>query len=188
MNIIDVGYDSTHYYALEARSGKLLVDCGWPGTLPKLAHAFRRRGSSLDEVRFLLVTHFHPDHAGIAQDLRDLGVEMILMEGQPPFIPAMEALFMKKGLSFVPFTDTGRPPLRFEDSRKHLADLGVSGEIFSTPGHSPDSVTLILDEGLAFTGDLSPIFMLSEEDEVSHRSWERIHAHKITRIHPAHGS
>jgi endoribonuclease LACTB2 len=67
MNIVNVGYDSTNYYLLEAKSGKLLIDCGWPGTLPKLMTELKRKGVSINEIKHLLVTHFHPDHAGIAQ-------------------------------------------------------------------------------------------------------------------------
>jgi hypothetical protein len=29
MNIVNVGYDSTNYYILEAKHGKLLIDCGY---------------------------------------------------------------------------------------------------------------------------------------------------------------
>lgn len=32
----------------------------------------------------------------------------------------------------------------------------VYGEILWTPGHSDDSVSLVLDSGIAFTGDLQP--------------------------------
>jgi glyoxylase-like metal-dependent hydrolase (beta-lactamase superfamily II) len=186
MNIINVGYDSTNYYALEIQGGKLLVDCGWPGTLPKLAAALKRKGSSLGEVRWLLVTHLHPDHAGIAQEICNQGTRLLLMESQPPFIAPMEELFKKRGLAYVPVV-RDIAPLRFVESRKFLADLGLAGEILSTPGHSDDSVTLILDEGAAFTGDLAPLFMLPEEDSVSRASWERIYARRITRIYPAHG-
>ncbi|HEY2980133.1 MAG TPA: hypothetical protein VGJ22_03045, partial [Anaerolineales bacterium] len=61
------------------------------------------------------------------------------------------------------------------------------GEIIPTRGHSDDSITLILDEGFAFTGDLQPLFMLPEHDQVSRQSWDRIQQHKITRIFPGHG-
>jgi len=73
MNIINVGYDSTNYYALETKTGKLLVDCGWPGTLPKLSAELKRKGSALKEIKNLLVTHFHPDHAGLVQELAGQG-------------------------------------------------------------------------------------------------------------------
>lgn len=73
MNIVNVGYDSTNYYLLEAKGGKLLIDCGWPGTLPKLMAELKRKGISASEIKYLLITHFHPDHAGITQELKKLG-------------------------------------------------------------------------------------------------------------------
>ena len=36
MNIVNVGYASTNYYVLGASTNRLLVDVGWPGTLPRL--------------------------------------------------------------------------------------------------------------------------------------------------------
>jgi hypothetical protein len=42
----------------------------------------------------------------------------------------------------------------FDRMKSVVRSGGVSGEIIYTPGHSDDSVTLILDEGMAFTGDL----------------------------------
>ena len=42
VNIVNVGYDSTNYYVIAAERGQLLVDVGWPGTLPKLRHTLTR--------------------------------------------------------------------------------------------------------------------------------------------------
>jgi ribonuclease/clavin/mitogillin len=53
---------------------KLLIDVGWPGTLPQLLHALKRTGMALPEITHLLVTHYHPDHAGLAQELKERGV------------------------------------------------------------------------------------------------------------------
>jgi glyoxylase-like metal-dependent hydrolase (beta-lactamase superfamily II) len=77
--------------------------------------------------------------------------------------------------------------LSFGESRAFLAGLGVHGEILSTPGHTDDSVTLILDEGVALTGDLAPLFTLAEDDATSRLSWQRIREHGVTKIFPAHG-
>ena len=66
MNIVNVGYDSTNYYVLANSSPKLLIDVGWSGTLPKLQHQCKRVGISLPDIKYLLCTHYHPDHAGLA--------------------------------------------------------------------------------------------------------------------------
>ena len=187
MNIVNVGYDSTNYYAIEFKDGKLLVDCGWPGTLPKLTAELKRKGIALAEIKYLLVTHFHPDHAGLTQELKKLGPKLLLLESQIDFIAPLSELFKKKTFPYVEITKGDNLILKFEESRKFLANLGIKGEIISTPGHSDDSVTLILDEGMAFTGDLQPRFMLPEEDKISHESGNQIYQHKITRIYPGHG-
>ncbi len=188
MNIINVGYDSTNYYLLDASKGKLLIDCGWPGTLPKLVAQLRRKGISISEIKYLLVTHFHPDHAGIAQELKNLGIRLALFESQIDFIAPFNESFKGKNLPYVEITQDDNFLLKFVDSRKFLASLGIEGEIIPTPGHTDDSVTLLLDEGSAFTGDLHPAFAVAEDDHVTRASWDRIYKHKITRIYPAHGA
>ncbi len=74
MNIVNVGYDSTNYYVIEQNRTRLLVDAGWPGTLPKLQASLKRTGLVLKDLIYLCVTHYHPDHAGLVQELKDRGV------------------------------------------------------------------------------------------------------------------
>ena len=186
MNIINVGYDSTNYYILEAKNSKLLVDCGWPGTLPKFNAELKRKGISLQEIKYLLVTHFHPDHAGLAQVLKNQGIKMILPELQRGFIAPFAEFFKGKNFPYVPITQNDNLVLKLEDSRKFLAGIGLEGEIIHTPGHSDDSVTLLIDEGYAFTGDLHPSFM-NIDDPTTRASWDKIYQHQIKRIFPGHG-
>lgn len=187
MNILNVGYDSTNYYLLEVKGGKLLIDCGWPGTLPKFMAELKRKGVPVSEIKYLLVTHFHPDHAGIVQDLKKLGIKFVLLESQVDALAPFAEFFAGKNLPFLAITQQDNLLLKFADSRKFLASVGIAGEILPTPGHSDDSVTLLLDEGFAFTGDLPPLFMVAEEDQVTRASWDRIYQHKVTRVFPAHG-
>jgi glyoxylase-like metal-dependent hydrolase (beta-lactamase superfamily II) len=171
---------------VEAKSGQLLVDCGWPGTLPKFMAELKRKGISIKEIKHLLVTHFHPDHAGLAQELKNQGLKLIVLEPQMDFIPPFVEFFKGKNLPYVPITQNDNLLLKIEDSRKFLAGIGLDGEILHTPGHSDDSVTLILDESYAFTGDLHPSFM-NIDDATTRASWDKIHQHKIKRIFPGHG-
>src|SRR5215211_278018 len=180
MNIVNVGYDSTNYYIVEAKGGKLLIDCGWPGTLPKFMAGLKRKGISIKEIKYLLVTHFHPDHAGLAQELKNQGIKLILSECQTDFIVPFAEYFRGKNLPYIPITPNENLVVKLEDSRKFLAGIGLNGEILHTPGHSDDSVTLILDEGYAFTGDLHPSFM-NMDDETTRASWGKIHQHNLKR-------
>jgi ribonuclease/clavin/mitogillin len=187
MNIVNVGYASTNYYAIDIKIGKLLIDCGWPGTLPQFAKVLQRKGIALDEIKYLLVTHFHPDHAGLVQELKNQGTKFILPECQAPFVGTFADYFKGKSFPYVAIKQDDNLPLKLEENRSFLAGLGLSGEVLHTPGHSDDSVTLILEEGYAFTGDLHPAFM-SAGDQKSLASWDKIHLHKITHILPGHGN
>jgi len=89
MNIVNVRYHSTNYYALEINGGKLLIDCGWPGTLPQFTAELKRKGISPSEIHYILVTHFHLDHAALVQDFKNLGAKLILLESQIGFSEPM---------------------------------------------------------------------------------------------------
>jgi glyoxylase-like metal-dependent hydrolase (beta-lactamase superfamily II) len=187
MNIVNVGYDSTNYYIVESQGARLLVDCGWPGTLPKLRGTLKRKGISLEEIKHLLVTHFHPDHAGLAQELKLQGIQLVVLECQTGFIDSFGEYFRGKNLPYVPITQHDNLVLNLDNSREFLAGMGLHGEILHTPGHSDDSISLILDEGYAFTGDLHPSFMNTDDPSTS-ESWAKIRQHRVTRIFPGHGA
>jgi glyoxylase-like metal-dependent hydrolase (beta-lactamase superfamily II) len=53
-------------YLLETDDGLALFDCGPSACLPRLEAALLERGVELDDVRHLLLSHIHLDHAGAA--------------------------------------------------------------------------------------------------------------------------
>ena len=123
----------------------------------------------------------------MVEDFKKLGAKMILMESQVGFMDQLNDFFKSKNFPSFEIKQDDNFLLKPADSRKFLASLGLNGEIISTPGHSDDSVTLILDEGFAFTGDLHPHLMVPEEDTITKASWDKIYQYKITRIFPGHG-
>lgn len=183
MNIVNVGYDSTNYYVLAESKPRLLIDIGWPGTLPKLQHACKRMNIAVNDIQHFLVTHYHPDHAGLAQELKRVGSKLIVIENQLPFIP-MLATHMKPENKYVEIDLKDNIVLNLENSRAFLQKLGIKGEIVSTPGHSDDSVSLVLDDGAAFTGDLTHPLMA---DELSNASWAKLRGMNVKTVYPGHG-
>ncbi len=187
MNIVNIGYRSTNYYVLSDTRPRLLVDAGWPGTLGAMRHAASRMGIELADIPYQLVTHFHMDHAGLAEELKRLGVRLLLLDTQPDAIPLMRN-HIKPEDNYTEITLEGNVVLSEAASRAFLAGIGIQGEIISTPGHSDDSVTLVLDEGIAFTGDLTPLpFVPDDPADLARQSWEKIRAKGVTTIYPAHG-
>jgi endoribonuclease LACTB2 len=186
MNIVNVGYASSNYYAIDIYKGKLLLDCGWPGTLPQFKKVLQRKGIELSEIKYLLVTHFHPDHAGAVQELKNQGIKFILPECQADFVGSFSEQFKGKSFPYVAIRQNDNLLLKLEESRRFLSGLGLGGEVLHTPGHSDDSVTLFLDEGYAFTGDLHPAFM-KVDDARTRESWDKIQQLEIRKIFPGHG-
>ena len=155
--------------------------------MPKLLHMLKVKDVLLSEVRCLLVTHYHPDHAGLAQELKQRGVRLIVMEGQARFIP-MLGRYMKPDQHYVEIDLSDNIDLRLSESRAFLSKMGIQGEIITTPGHSDDSVTLVADEGAAFTGDLPPEEAVTgEAAEQVRESWRRIRSLGAKTSYPGHG-
>ncbi|HMA33733.1 MAG TPA: MBL fold metallo-hydrolase [Chloroflexia bacterium] len=187
MNIVNVGYRSTNYYVLAESAPRLLVDAGWPGTLGALQHACRRMGITLDAIPYQLVTHYHPDHAGLVQELQTLGVQLLVLDTQLAGIPLLRT-YVKPRDHYQDVVLGDHTLLSAGTSRAFLAQIGIPGAILSTPGHSADSVTLLLDDGSAFTGDLTPPAAVpADPADAAYQSWERLRAAGARTIYPGHG-
>jgi endoribonuclease LACTB2 len=187
VNIVNVGYDSSNYYVIEQSLRCLLIDVGWPGTLPKLLASLQRKSLALEDLDYLCVTHYHPDHAGLVQELKDRGVRHIVLEQQLPAIPLLKT-YMKPENNYMDIDVQDSIHLVTAESRAWLARIGFHGEIVSTPGHSDDSISLVLDEGIAFTGDLMPTSMVNmEESLLTEQSWSRLRKLNVQMIYPGHG-
>lgn len=187
MNIVHVGYDSTNYYLIGARATPLLIDVGWPGTLPKLLASLKRKDIPFQQIGYLLATHYHPDHAGLAQELKDRGVRLIVLEQQVAAIPMLKR-YMKPAHHYIDITLHDNLLLTVDASRAFLKNIGINGSIIATPGHSDDSVSLVLDEGAAFTGDLTPPDAATDDVRaIVSRSWALLRSLGAHTIYPGHG-
>ncbi len=144
-------------------------------------------GIQLAGIPYQLVTHYHPDHAGLAEELKRLGVRLIVIDTQLAGIPLLRT-YVKPEDNYTDIQLAGNILLTVAESRAFLADIGIQGEIISTPGHSHDSVTLILDEGAAFTGDLTPPMAMPQVPaDLAYQSWEKLRSKGVTTIYPGHG-
>jgi endoribonuclease LACTB2 len=186
--IVNVGYRSTNYWVVSAGRNRLLVDLGWPGRAAALFANLERMGVPLAEIRYGLATHYHIDHAGAAQDLKRRGVPLLVMQEQVHAIPLMKQS-IKPVDNYTEITTHDNVVIPCTESRNFLHQLGIGGEILPTPGHSDDSVSLVLDIGCAFTGDLTMEAMVAQEDaSVVARSWQLLRDRNVTTIYPGHGT
>ena len=187
VSIVNIGYRSTNYWVISAGRSRLLIDLGWPGTMGTMRANLGRADIPRGEIRFALATHYHIDHAGLAQDLKNAGVPLLAIDVQLPFIPLMKR-HIKPQDHFTEIALEGNTVISAGESRALLGRLGIDGEILHTPGHSDDSVSLLLDEGSVFTGDLTDPRMIGMENaDIVRASWQRLKDGGASRVHAGHG-
>jgi ribonuclease/clavin/mitogillin len=170
-NILTLTVRSTHFFLIDGLKGKLLVDAGWGW--PEFSAQLKAYRVAVTDIRYILFTHTHPDHAGLVQRIKDLsGARLLIHARQIPYLAELEAYAAKKG---------GILPVRVEKndiispSRQDLARIGINAEIVETPGHSDDSISLVLDSGKALIGDLALPGMVSEEQSaLTCASWRKL--------------
>jgi len=185
--IVNVGYRSTNYWVVGGGGSRLLVDLGWPGTMGTLRAELARKGVPFDELRYGLATHYHLDHAGLAQELKLAGLPLLVVDLQLEAIPRMKR-HAKPADRFVDIATHDNVMVSCAASRALLATIGLAGEIVHTPGHSDDSVSLLLDDGAVFTGDLTSPARIADASDAAFASWKALLGRGATQVYPGHGN
>ena len=189
--MIKLRYGNTNTFYIPGSDGGLLVDTDWAGTLPLFFKAIKTAGIEMKAITTLLVTHYHPDHMGLAGELQRLGVKLLAVDVQRLFVHASDEIFARdKHLSYRAVDESAATVISCAESRDVLKGLGIDGEILHTPSHSEDSVSLALDDGSCLVGDLEPLAYLAgyEENPALKSDWEQLMRRRPKRILYAHAN
>jgi glyoxylase-like metal-dependent hydrolase (beta-lactamase superfamily II) len=149
---------STAYLVVEGRRA-MLIDASEAPAAPKVLAKLRELGA---ELNLIVLTHFHYDHVGAADAIR-------AATGARVAIHRKDAEALRRGgkLSLVPtrlFARMLAPGINKKDQppvapdlelgdEEDLTQYGGFGKTFWTPGHTPGSISIILDDGTVFAGD-----------------------------------
>jgi glyoxylase-like metal-dependent hydrolase (beta-lactamase superfamily II) len=187
---IRLRYGNTNTYLIRGNRGNLLVDTDYAGTLPGFYKAIKPHGIRVRDIAYVLATHYHPDHMGLIPELMKQGVKLLLVDKQKDFVHFSDYIFARDGLPFAPIDETQATVISCEESRRFLAGIGISGEIIHTPSHSPDGISLILDSGECFVGDLEPFEYLDayEKNDALKADWTRIRGFRPKQVFYAHAA
>ena len=151
-------YGNTNTFFIRGLSGNLLVDTDYAGTLPAFYQEIKRHNIKVSDITYVLATHYHPDHIGIVSELMKQGVKLLLVDTQDQYVHFADEIFSRdKRLGYEPINKDNAIIINCNESRAFLQSMGIEGEIIPTPSHSEDSISLILDNGVCFVGDLEPI-------------------------------
>ncbi|MBN2324269.1 MAG: MBL fold metallo-hydrolase [Spirochaetes bacterium] len=152
--------------------GTILVDAGPPRQEQKFVNKARAAGIDPEEISLVVVTHAHMDHIGSLAGIRTI-------TNAPVLAHAGEKTIIEQALTEIPkgVTPWGRvmrfaislseKNIRFEPAPVDIAvephnpndcyplnRFGIDGKIVHTPGHTKGSISLLLESGDAFVGDL----------------------------------
>ena len=181
-------YGNTNTFLIPANDGCLLVDTDYAGTLPAFYKAIGQAGIRVKDIAYVLATHYHPDHMGLIGELMKQGVKLLLIDVQKDFIQYSDGIFARDRLPCTPIDKAEAIVISCEESRVFLSGIGIRGEIIHTPSHSEDSVSLILDNGDCFVGDLEPVeYIEAYEDNAALKSdWDVISSFRPKTVFYAH--
>jgi glyoxylase-like metal-dependent hydrolase (beta-lactamase superfamily II) len=195
-------------YLLETKDGLLLVDAGWPNKTETIFKRVQESGHNQDDIRHLVLTHGHIDHAGSAAEVRrrtgartyahaaDL---KLITKGQaerpgttvtPGIIPAIAYLIFIKpgGMAYesLPVDQT----LQDRETLPMANDV----EVIHSPGHCAGHIALLLrQEGILIAGDICSNIMglsysvLNEDRALARTSILHVAAYPFERAVFGHG-
>lgn len=212
-----ITYNTTNYFLLECKDGYLLIDAGWYGKIEQFLAKLDSLGIKPNQIKYILLTHHHHDHAAIVQELREKsGAKLIVHRKQIEYITKgftdgksikqINWLLWLIDKMLFPFLKTEYNPITIKpddyimDSEIDdivLRNIGINGKIITTPGHSMDSISVVLDNGTAFIGDLAmnimgliskpPLPIEAENYEQVKDSLRKIIQLGVNELYPSHG-
>lgn len=188
----------------------LLIDTGFLGFGKRILKKISKIGKQPRDLKLVVVTHAHIDHFGGLHEVHEhsdalvgcheldhKGVSRGSKEISPPLTKGGEILSSLASFS-LPFMKTRgvAPHVHLEDEMS-LEKFGFSGKVIHTPGHTRGSVSVVLEDGSAFTGDLvmgktavndkPSLGAFAENLGDLYRSWLKILKAGAKIIYPAHG-
>ncbi len=195
-------------FLLKTDDALLMIDAGWPNKTEEIFAAVRESAHNPADIRHLVLTHGHIDHAGSAAEVRrrtgartyahDIDLELI-NKGEaerpgtavtPGFIPAIAyLLFIKyRGKTYESF------PVDQVLKDGEVLPMVDDIEVIHSPGHCAGHVALLLrQDGVLVAGDICSNIMglsycvLNEDISLARRTILRVANYPFERAVFGHG-
>ena len=153
-------------FLIPTQGGWALVDTGLPFFQDRLVHAIQARGVDLSGIQAIILTHGHLDHIGCLAALQDLSGAAVICHSS--LAPLLHQGLYEEAVPRVPLWKIfnqlvhqalggSLQPVQADVVCEESLDLekyGLAGQLLHTPGHSPGSLSIILETGECFIGDL----------------------------------
>ena len=172
-------------YLLETEDGLALQDCGPTTCVPELKARLAERGLELPDVRHLLLSHIHLDHAGAAGVLvrEHPGLQVHVSEiGGPHLVDPSRLERSARRLYGDDFDRLWGELAPVPSENVHIVgDQTLGLATFPSPGHASHHVCYLDPEGTLYAGDAAGVRIRPSEfvlpptppPEVDLEAWER---------------
>jgi metallo-beta-lactamase class B len=190
-NLYYVGDDDLASYLIVTPQGSILINTGYEFSVPEIRSRMKTLGFRFADIKILLVTHAHSDHAaGMATMKKLTGAKMLAMEREAPLLESggkTDYLFGSNGW-FNPV----KVDHTFQDGDKiELGGTELTAHL--TPGHTKGSTSYSLDiaEGgrtyhvlIANLGTINPGTVLFHNPEYPDIAGDYVQTFRILRALP----
>ena len=148
-------------YLLETLDGPALFDCGPTTSIPHLKAGLAERGLDLTDVRHLLLSHIHLDHAGAAGVLvrQNPWLQVHISEiGAPHLVDPSNLEASARRLYGIAFDALWGELAPVPASNVHVVGDRILGlDCFPTPGHASHHVSYLDADGTLYAGDAAGV-------------------------------
>jgi len=205
VQIIKAPAGRSNVYFIKNEECCVMIDAGFSG-LSKIETIANSNGIDFKKINMLILTHTHYDHVNLLYDLnKKIYAEILVHQAGEKYLkfgqnpePKNPTFLGRLVLLITKFSGAGKfdpvVPDTVIDGEFSTNKFGFDLEIIPTPGHSDDSITIIIDKKWAFVGDtlfhllpnsLYPMFV---DDKVKLKeSWKRLLDLNCEYYFPGHG-
>ncbi len=213
MKVINVGNRITNQYALQTDKGIVILDTGYPKGFDAFKRRFEGKGLKKEDIRFIVLTHAHDDHAGFLNEMLDYCKAPVILHreaeerlkiGQNVFQGGCSSrlahgfcqvlAWFGKGEHTYPSVQRPKRYIIAQEHSKVLREAGFKMDIMELPGHTADSIGIIWDDKI-FCGDaamnefpsVAKHIIWIEDMDAYRQSWCRMMDLDVKWIYPSHG-
>ncbi|OAA29479.1 hypothetical protein AT15_02050 [Kosmotoga arenicorallina S304] len=207
--IIRIKSGITNLYLVKGKEGYLLIDAGYKFRV--LEKWLKALNIGWEEIKFIFITHHHYDHTLALSTVQQHTNAILIFHHKEraalktgfsthkttPLNFRTRVLMTLRGYSNSKPVAINDNDIVINEDTEMLRDFGIHGKILRTPGHTQGSISLLLDNGMAFVGDAAMNFfpllglkkrpLIAEDYEAVFKSWEKLLNAGAKKIYPSHG-
>ena len=214
--IYNAGNRIMNTYVYPCNGGYIMIDTGYEHSLKDVERKLNQKNIHLEDIKYVFLTHAHDDHAGFLNELlgKTTNLKVIMSDKAMPTLKRGQNSFeggcstrlawiFCKLMALVGKSEHRFPVIedkyndRFieitENNKSELEGI-LNGKILFTPGHTADSISLLVGK-IMFCGDaamngfpsIKRLTIWIENMEQFKQSWDILLNEEAEMIYPAHG-